>query len=112
MTTLSEEVPKKACRTRPEKNMQAKTSAAEPSELNAFIPASSSSAHATQADPLITVTEFGIAIEALPRNVRASTAMIYRMLLEHWKVFFISSSFGQHINHMNFSNIILINELL
>ncbi|KAG2203683.1 hypothetical protein INT46_003330 [Mucor plumbeus] len=66
--TLSEEVPKKACKGRPEKNMQAKTSAAEPSELNAFIPASSSSAHATQAGPSITVTEFDISIEALPKN--------------------------------------------
>ena len=74
--------------------MQAKTSAAEPSELNAFIPASSSSAHATQAGPSITVTEFDISIEALPKNVRVSTAMIYRMPLEHWKIFLFLAPSG------------------
>jgi hypothetical protein len=56
-----------------------------------------------QAGPSITLNEFDLAVEALPRKVRASTAMIYnRMPLEHWKVFFNSSSFGHHINHMIF----------
>ncbi|KAG2189586.1 hypothetical protein INT46_010846, partial [Mucor plumbeus] len=73
MATLSEEVPKRARR------------AAEASGSNAFIPASSSSVHAAQAGPSITVNEFYLAVEALPRKVRASTAMIYRMPLEHRK---------------------------
>ncbi|KAG2189874.1 hypothetical protein INT46_000486 [Mucor plumbeus] len=47
IATLSEEAPKK----------------------NAFIPASSSSAHATQAGPSITVTEFDIAIEAMTKKI-------------------------------------------
>jgi hypothetical protein len=102
MATLSEKAPKRARRGRPKKNMQSETLAAEASGSNAFIPASSSSVHAVQAGPSITVNEFDLAVEAFPRKVHASTAMIYRMPLEHWKVFFNSSSFGRHINHMIF----------
>jgi hypothetical protein len=71
MTILSEEKPKKACRGSPKK-MQTKTSAAEPSGLNVFIPPSPSSALATQAGPTITVTNFNLAIEAgLEKHVLA-----------------------------------------
>ncbi|KAG2212002.1 hypothetical protein INT46_001499 [Mucor plumbeus] len=76
MATLSEEALKKACRGRPKKNMQAEISAAEPSRSNAFIPARSSSAYATQAGPSITVTEFNLAIVAMPNKVRVSAAML------------------------------------
>ena len=102
MATLSEEAPKRARRGRPKKNMQSETLAAEASGSNAFIPASSSSVHAAQAGPSITLNEFDLAVEVLPKKVRASTAMIYIMPLEHWKVFFNPSSFGHHINHMIF----------
>ncbi|KAG2189989.1 hypothetical protein INT46_007408 [Mucor plumbeus] len=63
MATLSEEAPKRARR------------------------AAEASVHAAQAGPSITLNEFYLAVEALPRKVRASTAMIYRIPLEHRKNF-------------------------
>ncbi|KAG2211324.1 hypothetical protein INT46_009226 [Mucor plumbeus] len=68
MATLSEEAPKRARRGRPKKNMQSETLAAEASGSNAFIPASSSSVHAAQAGPSITLNEFDLAVEALPKK--------------------------------------------
>lgn len=78
----------KARRGRPKKNTQAEGSKVAFSESNVVIPSSSSTAHASQTALPINVSEFDLAIEALPRKVRASTAMVYRMPLEHWKVFF------------------------
>ncbi|OAD71040.1 hypothetical protein PHYBLDRAFT_171102 [Phycomyces blakesleeanus NRRL 1555(-)] len=48
---------------------------------NAFVALQSSSS--------INVSEFELALKALPMKVRASTATIYRMPLEHWKPIFI-----------------------
>jgi hypothetical protein len=72
MDAPSEEVPKKARRGRPaKKNMLAESSNANDA------PESSSSAN---------VSEFELALKALPMKVRASTVAAYRMPLEHWKV--------------------------
>ena len=88
MATPSEEAPKKTRRGRPaKKSMLVESSAAESSgSTNVSTSVSSIAFVAPQSSSSINVAEFELALKALPMKVRASTAAIYRMPLENWKV--------------------------
>jgi len=61
------------------------------SEANPIASTSASTSNAIPIYSSIVVTEIELAMDALSKRVRSSTAMNYRMPLEHWKVIFISS---------------------
>ena len=86
MTLSIQEGTRTVRRGRPRKDKQPEILVAGPSgsSLDNLGYPGSSSAH--QVHPSSSITEFDLAMEALARKVRPSTASIYRMPLEHWKV--------------------------
>ncbi|OAD81261.1 hypothetical protein PHYBLDRAFT_138811 [Phycomyces blakesleeanus NRRL 1555(-)] len=61
------------------------------SSANLFTSVGSNAFVALQSSLSINVSEFELELKALPMKVRASTAAIYRMPLEHWKQMYMKS---------------------